>query len=328
MVQLEDGWQEGRIFLHFEGAGQESKVFVNGFLIGTHSDGYNGFRFDVTKYLEKDDSSFELAVRVDNSYNENIPPLSADFTFFGGIYRDVSVIYAPKIHFSLDHFGGPGIYWQTPFVSADSARVKIFGFITNQLDQKASVLIEHLLIDHNGATAGRVRYTQKIGEGINRTLYPANMNIASPVLWSPDAPVNYSIIWILNDFSSEGRGDAVPHINNKGVCSLDRVPKESFWFYKSIWNESPFIKIWTPFPGVVIQDGVAKAQPVRIYTNLEKVALNLNGSFIGEYRSDNEMIEMPLSLKNQNCGYLTSLMSPDVGDIPEARLIQLNQGME
>ncbi len=67
-----------------------TEVYVNGKMAGQHVGGYAFFNVPVKQYLKPGaDAINEVAIKVDNGYSENIPPLSADFTFFGGIYRDV-----------------------------------------------------------------------------------------------------------------------------------------------------------------------------------------------------------------------------------------------
>ena len=87
VVTVEELIPEQRVYLSFEGANQETNVFVNGTFVGNHKGGYSAFTFDVTDYVHAGRNL--IAVSVDNSHHPDIAPLSADFTFFGGIYRDV-----------------------------------------------------------------------------------------------------------------------------------------------------------------------------------------------------------------------------------------------
>jgi beta-galactosidase len=82
-----------QVYLRFEGANQLAAVFVNGQPAGMHTGGYTAFQFPVHQLLHKGPSTNEIVVRVDNRFNEQVPPLSADFTFFGGIYRDAWLVY-------------------------------------------------------------------------------------------------------------------------------------------------------------------------------------------------------------------------------------------
>ena len=95
-----------RVYLEFQGVNASAKVELNGNLVGSHNGGYSTFRWDISELLS---DANVLTVHVDNGVNDRVYPQKADFTFYGGIYRDVSLIIVNKRHFDLDHLGGPGI---------------------------------------------------------------------------------------------------------------------------------------------------------------------------------------------------------------------------
>ena len=95
-----------RVYLQFDGVNASARVILNGVEIMTHDGGYSTFRKDVTGYLK---GINELTVYVDNSVNDCVYPQKADFTFYGGIYRDVKLLVVNECHFDLDYYGGPGI---------------------------------------------------------------------------------------------------------------------------------------------------------------------------------------------------------------------------
>lgn len=95
-----------RVYLQFQGVNASANVIWNGESICTHHNGYSTFRVDVTDRI-KDQNT--LKVEVDNSKNRNVYPQVADFTFYGGIYRDVEFLFVPTVHFDLDYYGGQGI---------------------------------------------------------------------------------------------------------------------------------------------------------------------------------------------------------------------------
>ena len=88
----------GRVILQLDGAAMTAAVFLNGEKLAIHMGGYSAFRTDLTDDL-KDDNL--LAIRVDNSDNDTVYPQKADFTFYGGIYRDVTLHVVPAEHFAL-----------------------------------------------------------------------------------------------------------------------------------------------------------------------------------------------------------------------------------
>lgn len=78
-------WQDKEVYLQFDGVGQVAEVYLNGKLVGKHTGGYTAFSFPINtsiNFVEGANSANQLVVKVDNSHNENIPPLAADFTYF------------------------------------------------------------------------------------------------------------------------------------------------------------------------------------------------------------------------------------------------------
>ena len=114
-------------YLEFRGTNSSADLFVNGNKIAHHDGGYSTWRANITEYI-KDET--EIAVIVDNSPNETVYPQMADFTFYGGIYRDVNLICVNNTHFDLDYYGGPGIMI-TPEVDGKNAKIEVEVFVKN-----------------------------------------------------------------------------------------------------------------------------------------------------------------------------------------------------
>ena len=108
-------------FLSFQGAAMTAEVFLNGQKLARHEGGYSTFRVDVTACLQEENL---LCVTVDNSKNDRVYPQKADFTFYGGLYRDVDMIITPSQHFDLVKDGTPGIK-VTPILKGDMAEVTV-----------------------------------------------------------------------------------------------------------------------------------------------------------------------------------------------------------
>lgn len=98
--------EEECVYLEFAGVNASAKVILNGETVTTHDGGYSTFRKDITEFLQDKN---HLVVEVDNSANDRVYPQKADFTFYGGIYRDVKLMVLHKCHFDLDYYGGRGI---------------------------------------------------------------------------------------------------------------------------------------------------------------------------------------------------------------------------
>ena len=116
------------VYLQFNGVNASAKVILNGAVIMTHDGGYSTFRADITDHLKEEN---HMIVEVDNSKNDRVYPQKADFTFYGGIYRDVLLLTVNKNHFDLDHHGGPGIA-VTPTVDGKTGRVNVRTWITGK----------------------------------------------------------------------------------------------------------------------------------------------------------------------------------------------------
>ncbi len=109
--------QNGKTWLEFKGVNAACTVYINGNKVGSHLGGYSAFRFEITDFLSSPKNF--LTVEVDNSPLREVYPETADFTFYGGIYRDVNLVTeVEKQHFSLDDCGSSGVYI-TPKMNGD-----------------------------------------------------------------------------------------------------------------------------------------------------------------------------------------------------------------
>ena len=97
-------------YLECLGAAMTAEVFLNGTRLSRHEGGFSIFRVRLTEALRPMGCDNLLAIRVDNSENDRVYPQKADFTFYGGLYRDVNLITVPQAHFALIPDGTPGIH--------------------------------------------------------------------------------------------------------------------------------------------------------------------------------------------------------------------------
>ena len=132
-----------KYYLELNGANSSATVYVNGKKLASHEGGYSTWRVNITDVLE-DKNLF--VVEVDNSQNDRVYPQNADFTFYGGLYRNVNIIAVNNSHFDLEYYGGPGIK-VTPEVVDKSANVEVEVFTTNTLDTQK---LNYILKDREG----------------------------------------------------------------------------------------------------------------------------------------------------------------------------------
>ena len=138
-----------RYYLELRGANSSADVYVNGKHLAHHDGGYSTWRVDITDSLERENL---FAICVDNSANETVYPQVADFTFYGGLYRNVSIIAVSESHFDLDYYGGPGIK-VTPVVEGKNANVEVEVFVTNS---RMGQHLQYTVIDAAGEVVANV----------------------------------------------------------------------------------------------------------------------------------------------------------------------------
>ncbi|MDD6219891.1 MAG: glycoside hydrolase family 2 TIM barrel-domain containing protein [Clostridia bacterium] len=138
-----------RYYLELRGANSSADVFVNGTKLAHHDGGYSTWRVDITDSLTDNNI---IAITVDNSENDRVYPQMADFTFYGGLYRDVNIIAVSESHFDLDYFGGPGIK-VTPEIKGADAKAEIEVYLTNPKDNQQLV---YSILDKDGNKVSEV----------------------------------------------------------------------------------------------------------------------------------------------------------------------------
>ncbi len=135
---------DGECWVEFRGVNSSAEVWCNGTKLATHHGGYSTFRVDLTDVLAEENV---LVVSADNAPNDFVYPQRADFTFYGGIYRDVYLLTVPANHFALDCDGGPGI-WVTPVMDGATAHVRV------QTEVAGSGDVRVTLLDRDGTVVG------------------------------------------------------------------------------------------------------------------------------------------------------------------------------
>lgn len=188
-----DKSQEGRrAMIYFEGANQEVRFYLNGQFVGEHKGGYTRFCFDITPHLRYGQENL-FAIYVNNVYNPNIPPLSADFTFFGGIYRDVYLQFMNPVHIATNDYASSGVYIRTPEVNNSAASVEITTLLTNDMPQATEIRVENIICDADGKEVKKTQAEVKLAAGETKTDISKKIKIDSPRLWDIDDPYRYMV---------------------------------------------------------------------------------------------------------------------------------------
>ncbi len=135
--------QADQYFLEILGANSSADVYIDGVKLAHHDGGYSTWRVDITSALKEESL---LVIRVDNSENDCIYPQQADFTFYGGLYRDVNIIGVSASHFDLEYYGGRGIQ-VTPTIQEKDADITIETWVTGK---KAGQSLVYKVRDRSG----------------------------------------------------------------------------------------------------------------------------------------------------------------------------------
>ena len=181
-----------RIYLQFDGANIVATVYVNGTMVGTHRGGFARFRFDVTAVMTPGSDNV-IAVQVSNAGVTDVAPLDADFTFFGGLYRDVHVLITDTVHVDALDFAAPGVYVSATNVSATNAMLKADVRVRNDQTAAAAATVDAVVVRADGSMAARLSASGTVAAGA-ASLLSASAAFPNPHLWNGVAdPYVYTI---------------------------------------------------------------------------------------------------------------------------------------
>ncbi len=201
----------GRTYVEVLAAALNATVKVNGTVATTHEGGFSIFRADVTDLCHEGEN--ELTIEVSNEDTPSMYPSSADFTFYGGLYRGVNLISVPDAHFDLDYYGGPGMM-VTPVPTEDGgANFTIKSFVTNPADDLTVMYSIEDCFGREVASAVRGSADTEV------TIY-----VPDAQLWSMDEPNLYTVVATLQRNNEEVDEIAA----NVGVRSFKVTPDEGF----------------------------------------------------------------------------------------------------
>ena len=182
------------VYLKIGAANITTTVYVNEKLCGVHNGGYAAFMYDITDKLDVGQLN-TIAIKVDNSKGIACPPLSGDFTFFGGITRNVELLVANPVHINPNELiqntafvplglnvASSGVQVKQSNVSATSADITIITQLRNGYDIPSNVVVEAVIKDMNGNVVKELSDTKTIPE--NQTAVSTiTYTMPNPHLW-------------------------------------------------------------------------------------------------------------------------------------------------
>jgi len=202
-LEINNPYTDGRTLLHFEGAGQKTRIYIYDQLVGEHVGGYDEFSVDLTEAIasftdmeasREFEGKVPVSIRVDNSRDvEMIPSDLSDFNVYGGLYRYVNMIYVPDI--------SVGSFQITPGLSADHQTVEVKASIQlyNPLQKERTISFDLKVLSPDGD----VVFSRSTSIHSDQSSSEIVFNIEQPELWSPDSPALYSAL--LRYISSSGK---------------------------------------------------------------------------------------------------------------------------
>ena len=176
-----------RIFLEFEGASSVAEFWLNGQRFGEHKGGYTSFEFDATDLVKFGEAVNVLTVKVDNLFRDTVPPtVKTDYTFYGGIYRDVWLRLSEPVYIA-------DAFWSTPSVTERAATLKIQSQVANKTREAQELTLIQEVLDPSGQIVKSVSNPVRIPVGEAVEVAQDIGTIANPQLWSPETPNVYRL---------------------------------------------------------------------------------------------------------------------------------------
>ena len=190
-LKINNPYKNGRTVLHFEGAGQKTKVFVYMDEVGSHDNAYDEFSVDITDAIKKYRAlknnkkvNIPIAIRSDNTRDvEQAPSDISDFMLYGGVYRYLNLKYLPQVSFDKVHIKSS--------VTNELAKLEVLAKIYNpdKVEDDAELTIK--IFDPTKKLILEKSVSKKLWNGMGKLI---SFDIKNPKLWSPDSPVLYSCV--------------------------------------------------------------------------------------------------------------------------------------
>ena len=208
---LSESYAEKKLYIEFEAVMGVTDVWVNGEHLQGHMaaktgentqyGGYLPFVLDITDYVHCDGEANVITVLTDNSDNENVPPgkpqSQLDFTYFGGIYRNVWLHSVNPVHITdelyEDEVAGGGILIDYPQVSEETASADISTHVRNEEDTEVTVTVNTQIVDQEGEVKGEAEDEITLGAGEAETV-AQELTVEDPHLWSLDDPYLHTVV--------------------------------------------------------------------------------------------------------------------------------------
>ena len=191
-IMVPEAWKGRRLFIRFQGANSVADVFVNGRHVGEHRGGYEAFIYELTDKVEYGKEN-TLLVRVNNGEQLDVMPLVGDFTFYGGLYRDVELLLTDEVCISPTDYASPGVRLMQQHVTDDQAQIRAAVMLSNGTRAQQSVEVTVSIADGDRVVA-RQTVKRKLTAGAENVQADIPLTVEHPHLWNGVAdPFLYTV---------------------------------------------------------------------------------------------------------------------------------------
>ncbi len=188
------------VSIHFEAAMGKKDIYLNGNKVSEHLGGYLPFTVNLNSYNVMPGDTCLIAVMADNSDDKNYPPgkrqYTLDFTYHGGIYRDVWMIAKSPVAITdaieSNKVAGGGVFVHYDNISEKSADVIIDTEVKNSGDKVQTVTVENVIATSQNKPLKRLSRKVTLQPGESKTV-TQQATISNPELWSPESPSLYHV---------------------------------------------------------------------------------------------------------------------------------------
>jgi len=221
------------INIYFEAAMGKTVVYLNGQKVREHWGGYLPFSIELTQYGVQAGDECLLAVMTDNSDDNSYPPgkeqSSLDFTYHGGIYRDMWMIATSQVHLTApneaNHIAGGGVFVQMGEISKKKAEIKVYTDVKNEFSTSQRITIENRLMNANGKTIQTVRSSIHLKAGESQQISQI-ITVNDPILWFPDMPYLYKLATVLFQSDKNTMDGGITRI---GIRKIEWKGADGLW---------------------------------------------------------------------------------------------------
>ena len=213
-----------RVYIRFGAAGQQAEVYINGVKRLSHKGGYTAFALELTNFMTP--GANRIDVRVNNAHDNTLIPHSADYTFYGGLYRSVHLIRGPVSGFCRAHHAGPALRVYSDNISSLKSILHAAAILDSHSTTPQNLTLNLSVTDPDGSICAKTSMPITIPPAKPQSFELPPVTIYNPQLWSPESPALYNLNFTLADKSGAIIDSATIH---HGIRYYKFTPNQGFF---------------------------------------------------------------------------------------------------